>query len=92
MEESKRGFDSRRLHPVAPPGGPDESARTRMMALDLATQLQEMKAIAGQADFAIGSVHAVTRDGALFIASASGSQLARRQQVSRASVVNRGRG
>ena len=47
-----------------------------MMALDFATQLQEMKAIAGQPDFALGSVHAVTRDGALVIASASGSQLA----------------
>jgi hypothetical protein len=34
-----------------------------------------MKAIAGQADFALGSVHAVTREGVLVIASASGSQL-----------------
>jgi LUD domain len=57
-------------------GGPYESARTKMMAFDYATQLQEMKAAAGQPDFALGSVHAVTRDGALFIASASGSQLA----------------
>ena len=47
-----------------------------MMALDFATQLQEMKAIAGQPDFALGSVHAITRDGTLVIASASGSQLA----------------
>jgi hypothetical protein len=57
-------------------GGPYESARNKMMALDFATQLQEMKAVAGQPDFALGSVHAVTRGGALFIASASGSQLA----------------
>ena len=57
-------------------GGRDESARNRMMALDFATQLQEMKAIAGQADYALGSVHAVSRDGTLVIASASGSQLA----------------
>src|SRR5687768_14474974 len=57
-------------------GGPYESARNRMLALDYATQLPEMKAIAGQADYALGSVHAVTRDGALVIASASGSQLA----------------
>jgi LUD domain len=56
--------------------GQYESARDRMMALDFATQLQEMKAIAGQPDFALGSVHAVTRDGTLVIASASGSQLA----------------
>jgi L-lactate utilization protein LutC len=57
-------------------GGPYESVRNKMLALDFETQAQEMKAIAGQPDFAIGSVHAVTRDGALVIASASGSQLA----------------
>ena len=53
-----------------------ESARNRMFALDFATQAQEMKAIGGQPDYALGSVHAVTRDGTLVIASASGSQLA----------------
>jgi LUD domain len=57
-------------------GGPYDSARNRMFALDFATQLQEMKAIAGQPHYALGSVHAVTRDGTLVIASASGSQLA----------------
>jgi LUD domain len=57
-------------------GGPYESARQKMLALDFATQAQEMKAIGGQPDYALGSVHAVTRDGALVIASASGSQLA----------------
>ena len=35
-----------------------------------------MKAIAGQPDFALGSVHPITYDGTLVIASASGSQLA----------------
>jgi len=50
-------------------GGRYESARKKMMALDFATDLQEMKAIAGQPDFALGSVHAVTRDGALVVAS-----------------------
>ena len=57
-------------------GGPYDSARNKMMALDYATQLPEMKAVAGQADYALGSVHAVTREGTLVIASASGSQLA----------------
>ncbi len=57
-------------------GGPYEAARQKMLALDFATQAQEMKAIGGQPDYALGSVHAVTRDGALVIASASGSQLA----------------
>ena len=53
-----------------------ESARNKMFALDFATQAQQMKAIGGQPDYALGSVHAITRDGTLVIASASGSQLA----------------
>ena len=53
-----------------------ESARNKMFALDFATQAQEMKAIGGQPDYALGSVHAITADGTLVIASASGSQLA----------------
>jgi hypothetical protein len=56
--------------------GSYDSARNRMTALDFATQLPEMKAIAGQPDYALGSVHAATLDGTLVIASASGSQLA----------------
>ena len=57
-------------------GGPYDSVRNRLIELDFATQLGEMKTIAGLADYALGSVHAVTRDGTLVIASASGSQLA----------------
>jgi hypothetical protein len=57
-------------------GGPYDSARIKMAELDFATQLQEMKAIGGQPDYALGSVHAITAGGTLVIASASGSQLA----------------
>jgi hypothetical protein len=57
-------------------GGPYDSARTKVLALDRATQLQEIKAIMGQPEFVLGSVHAITRDGTLVIASALGSQLA----------------
>jgi hypothetical protein len=57
-------------------GGPYKSVRNEMMALDFATQGQQMKAIAGAPDYALGSVHAVTQGGALFVASASGSQMA----------------
>ena len=57
-------------------GGRWESARNKMFALDFATQAQQMKAIGGQPDYALGSVHAVTGNGTLVIASASGSQLA----------------
>ncbi len=57
-------------------GGGYDSARKKMFALDFATQLKEMKMIGNQPDYALGSVHAVTQDGVLVIASASGSQLA----------------
>jgi hypothetical protein len=40
-------------------GGPYESARQKMLALDFATQAQEMKAIGGQPEYALGSVHVV---------------------------------
>jgi hypothetical protein len=56
--------------------GSYDSARNKLNELDYATQLPEMKATGGQPDFALGSVHAVTQDGVLVIASASGSQLA----------------
>jgi hypothetical protein len=57
-------------------GGRYDSARTKMFALDFETQGQEMKAIGGQPDYALGSVHAIVRDGTLVIASASGSPIA----------------
>ena len=57
-------------------GGPYDSARTKVLALDRASQLQEIKAIMGLPEFTLGSVHAITRDGTLVIASALGSQLA----------------
>ena len=56
-------------------GGPYDSARSRALGLDRATQLQEIKAVMGQPEFSLGSVHAITRDGTLVIASALGSQL-----------------
>jgi acyl-CoA hydrolase len=57
-------------------GGPYDSVRTNGLALDRTTQLREIKSIMIQPDFALGSVHAITRDGTLVIASALGSQLA----------------
>jgi hypothetical protein len=56
--------------------GDYDSARKKMLGLDFATQAKEMKMIGNQPDYALGSVHAVTHDGILVIASASGSQLA----------------
>ena len=64
------------IAPAIDNGGPYVSARTKGLALDRASQLQEIKAIMGQPDFALGSVHAITRDGTIVIASALDSQLA----------------
>jgi hypothetical protein len=53
-----------------------DSARGRAVGLDHVAQLREIKAIMGQPEFSLGSVHAITRDGTLVVASALGSQLA----------------
>jgi L-lactate utilization protein LutC len=53
-----------------------DSARVRGLALDRATQMAEIKTLMLQPDFALGSVHAITRDGTLVLASALGSQVA----------------
>ena len=52
------------------------SARNNMMALyGDPSKKKEMKQIGGTPDFALGSVHALTQDGKLMIASATGSQI-----------------
>jgi hypothetical protein len=56
-------------------GGLYDSAR-KVLTFDRATQMREIKAIMIQPEFALGSVHAVTRNGTLVLASALGSQLA----------------
>ena len=54
---------------------PYVSLRNKMYALDRNTQGAEMRAIGSAPAFAAGSVHAVTEDGKLVVASATGSQL-----------------
>ena len=51
------------------------SIRNNLMAMNRETQLQEMKTLGAVHEWVIGSVHAVTQDGHLLIASNSGSQL-----------------
>jgi LUD domain len=60
--------------PIYDGDGRWESARNKMLALGFATRAQQMKAIGGQSDYALGSVPAVAVGGTLVIASASGSQ------------------
>lgn len=49
--------------------------RPRLYQMDREMQAREMRQLAAAPDWVVGSVHAVTEDGSLLIASASGSQL-----------------
>jgi LUD domain len=52
-----------------------DALRQRGLAMDRATQLDEIWRLMSSPDVIVGSVHAVTETGSLVIASASGSQL-----------------
>ena len=51
------------------------SVRNKLMAMDRNTQSREMTKLGAAPEFVVGSVHAVTEEGQLLIASATGSQL-----------------
>lgn len=51
------------------------SVRQQFAAMDKVTQGREMRQLGAGPDWAIGSVHAVTEDGSVMLASATGSQL-----------------
>ncbi len=55
--------------------GKFDAVRPRMYAMNRETQGREIRKLIAAPDFAAGSVHAVTEDGRVLIASASGSQL-----------------
>jgi hypothetical protein len=52
-----------------------EPLRLRLYQMDREMQGREMRTLAATPDYVVGSVHAVTEEGSLLIASASGSQL-----------------
>lgn len=56
-------------------GGKYKPVRDKLYAMDGKTQAKEMKSLGSTHDWAMGSVHAITQDGQLLVASASGSQL-----------------
>lgn len=55
--------------------GKYDAIRPKLFKMDRQTQAREMRKLANVPDWTIGSVHAVTEDGHLLIASNSGSQL-----------------
>ena len=52
-----------------------EAVRPKLYALDRETQMDEIRRLGAVPDYILGSVHAVTEDGSLAVASASGSQI-----------------
>jgi LUD domain len=71
---------SQTLEEIGLTGAIDDSTRLRsvrsvLRQMDMATQWHEMRALGARPDVVIGSVHAVTEQGVVVIASASGSQL-----------------
>jgi acyl-CoA hydrolase len=52
-----------------------QSVRARLLALDRVTQRNEMRKLGASPDVLVGSVHAITEQGEIMIASAVGSQL-----------------
>ncbi len=55
--------------------GKYDGVKNKLMAMDNATQKKEMKKLGSVSEYAVGSVHAITRDGKIMIASRSGSQI-----------------
>lgn len=53
-----------------------QAIRPRIAVLDRATQGREMRKLAASPDYVVGSVHAITAQGQVLIASYGGSQLA----------------
>ncbi|MGW2650271.1 LUD domain-containing protein [Streptomyces sp. NPDC001393] len=56
-------------------GGRYDAIKPRVLAMDRATQTDEIRRLTASPDVIVGSVHAVTETGSLVIASGSGSQL-----------------
>ncbi len=55
--------------------GKYDSVKTKLIQMDRSTQNREMQKIGAAPEYAIGSVHAITEDGKVFIASNTGSQI-----------------
>jgi hypothetical protein len=53
-----------------------DAVRPQLTRMDRNTQWPEMRRISASPDYVVGSVHAITEHGEVFVASASGSQLA----------------
>jgi LUD domain len=76
MTNTSRTLDEAGISAVLNESGKYDSIRNKLMAAyGDETKAREMRKLAAAPDFSLGSVHAVTEDGAVMIASMSGSQI-----------------
>lgn len=75
MTMSSVTIDSLELPKEINESGNYNSVKSRLSKMDYKTQGIEMQKLGAAPEYAVGSVHAVTEDGKLIIASNSGSQL-----------------
>lgn len=68
-------LDSTGIAEMINTSGKYDSVRQKLNSMDRATQGREMRKLGAAPDYALGSVHAITEDGKLLIASNTGSQL-----------------
>lgn len=68
-------LDTIRLSKELNESGKYDSVRNKLNAMDRNTQGREMQKIGAAPEYAVGSIHAVSQDGKVFIASNTGSQL-----------------
>jgi len=75
FNNTSRTLESIGLAEVIERSGAFQPLRLRLYQMDHEMQRREMRQLAAAPDFVLGSAHAVTTDGSLLVASASGSQL-----------------
>ena len=86
-----RTLDEIGLYAEIVASGRFDAVRPKMMGMDRATQGREIRKLVGTPDVMLGSVAAITEEGALVAASATGSQLGAVRIRGRAPDPGRGR-
>src|SRR5437763_738280 len=75
MDMTSRTLDSLGIPKEIQESGKYNSVKKKLMSLDRKTQALEMQKLGAAPEWTVGSVHAVTQDGKVLIASNTGSQL-----------------
>lgn len=76
MDMTSRTLESIGLSKEIQESGKYNSVRKKLMSMDRKTQSMEMQKIGSAPEYSVGSVHAVTEDGKVIVASNTGSQMA----------------